>query len=280
MVIRKSQVYLDDDGALPLPEITTPTPEDSVGKIYFKSDNQLYGQDGEGIEHIMHGDAFSSLWYHGAEATTTIDTVNVPKKIVHFVNTGPEDDMGNAVADPVTDDDITISDPGTYQFHIGASFKNASGANKNLVIVVKIILASAKTITDASNTDPIVVTSEGHGLKSGDGVAISGVGGNAAAIGNFVITRLTADTFSLQTFAHGDVAGTGEYTSGGTVDAIFCGEAIVEGVVSGNDLERGFGFGKLAMASGDIAELYVVNTSDNNNAIFSHIVMSVERVGD
>lgn len=67
------------------------------------------------------------------------------------------------------------------------------------------------TITDASNASPIVITSVGHGLTTGSRVTISGVGGNTAANGTFVVTRLTADTFRLDSSA-----GSGAYTSGGT----------------------------------------------------------------
>lgn len=34
-----------------LTETTTPTATDSVGKVYTKSDNKLYFQDGAGTEH-------------------------------------------------------------------------------------------------------------------------------------------------------------------------------------------------------------------------------------
>jgi len=42
---------LDDLTYVPLAETTTPTAEDSVGKVYTKSDNKLYFQDGAGSEH-------------------------------------------------------------------------------------------------------------------------------------------------------------------------------------------------------------------------------------
>jgi hypothetical protein len=67
------------------------------------------------------------------------------------------------------------------------------------------------SITNATNASPIVVTSAGHGLTSGTRVTITGVGGNPGANGTFVITAVSADTFSLN-----GSSGGGAYTSGGT----------------------------------------------------------------
>lgn len=66
-------------------------------------------------------------------------------------------------------------------------------------------------LTAASNASPIVITSTAHGLTTGARVTITGVVGNTAANGTFVITKVTADTFSLD-----GSSGNGEYTSGGT----------------------------------------------------------------
>lgn len=67
------------------------------------------------------------------------------------------------------------------------------------------------TITAASNAAPIVITSTAHGLSTGNTVRIEDVTGNTAANGDWVVTNLTADTFSLQTSV-----GNGTYNAGGT----------------------------------------------------------------
>lgn len=73
--------------------------------------------------------------------------------------------------------------------------------------------STSKTVTNATNASPIVITtSTAHGFATGDNVNISGVGGNTAANGDFVITVLTSTTFSLDSST-----GSGAYTSGGTV---------------------------------------------------------------
>ncbi|MFA5186895.1 MAG: ubiquitin-activating E1 FCCH domain-containing protein [Patescibacteria group bacterium] len=80
-------------------------------------------------------------------------------------------------------------------------------------------IGSAKTITGATQANPGVVTSTGHGLVTGDRVLIESVGGMTQLNGNsYLIVKLTADTFSLQTLAGVDVntSAYGAYTSGGT----------------------------------------------------------------
>jgi hypothetical protein len=66
-------------------------------------------------------------------------------------------------------------------------------------------------ITQATNAAPIVVTSAGHGLTTGSRVSITGVAGNTAANGTWVITRVDGDTFSLD-----GSSGNALYTGGGT----------------------------------------------------------------
>ncbi len=52
-------------------------------------------------------------------------------------------------------------------------------------------------VIGATNALPIVVTSIGHGLQTGTQVTITGVLGNTATNGTWTITRIDADTFSL-----------------------------------------------------------------------------------
>jgi hypothetical protein len=66
-------------------------------------------------------------------------------------------------------------------------------------------------VTGATNASPIVVTSTGHSLNTGDAVSISGVAGNTAANGVFTVTKIDANTFSLN-----GSTGNAAYVSGGT----------------------------------------------------------------
>ena len=72
-------------------------------------------------------------------------------------------------------------------------------------------LLDSGTMTAASNASPIVISDVAHGLQTGDRVTITGVVGNTAANGTFNVTRVSADTFSLD-----GSTGNGAYVSGGT----------------------------------------------------------------
>jgi hypothetical protein len=66
-------------------------------------------------------------------------------------------------------------------------------------------------ITNATNAGPIVITSNNHGLLTGDGVFVSGVQGNTAANGGFIVTFINANQFSLN-----GSNGNGNYIGGGS----------------------------------------------------------------
>ncbi len=69
---------------------------------------------------------------------------------------------------------------------------------------------SALTITAASNAGPIVITSTAHGLATGMFVRVSGVVGNTNANGEWQITVVDANSFSLL-----GATGNAAYVSGG-----------------------------------------------------------------
>lgn len=81
--------------------------------------------------------------------------------------------------------------------------------------------AMLTSITAASNTSPIRITSSGHGLSSGDRVRIFGVDGNFAANGVFAVSVIDANQFDLlDPLTNEPVSGSGSYSSGGSVTKI------------------------------------------------------------
>jgi hypothetical protein len=74
------------------------------------------------------------------------------------------------------------------------------------------ISAGLTEITGATNDEPIEVTSASHGFTTGDRVKISGVNGNDAANGEWIVTVTSTNTFTLD-----DSTGDGAYTDGGEV---------------------------------------------------------------
>ena len=73
-----------------------------------------------------------------------------------------------------------------------------------------------KNITGATNTNPISITCTSHGFTTGDLVVVSGVGGNTNANGEYAITVVNSNTFTLT-----GRTGNGTYSaSTGTVYAL------------------------------------------------------------
>ena len=99
---------------------------------------------------------------------------------------------------------VLVSRGENDQFYLKESDGRSSGVYKsNTGTWIKLT-----PITDATNASPIVITSAAHGLNNGDQVQIEGVGGNTAANGQFIVTSVTANTFSLI-----GTAGNGNYTA-------------------------------------------------------------------
>lgn len=69
---------------------------------------------------------------------------------------------------------------------------------------------SGLAITGATNASPISIAATGHGLSTGDIAYLSGVQGNTAANGRFVVTVVDANNFTLN-----GSTGNGAYTTGG-----------------------------------------------------------------
>lgn len=88
----------------------------------------------------------------------------------------------------------------------------------------------SSSVTAATNATPIVITSAGHGRSDNDYVLITGVLGNTAANGEWQITYIDANSFSLA----GSV-GNGSYTSGGTVYFL---PSDLENVITNANLEK------------------------------------------
>jgi len=108
--------------------------------------------------------------------------------------------------------DILIGNSNTYTVE---DFRDALTGDLETGVELYVSLCAApgpagNTITDATNATPIVITSEDHGLQSGDTITVVNVGGNGAAKGTFEVTVLDADTFELD-----DSEGDGDYTGGG-----------------------------------------------------------------
>ncbi len=131
---------------------------------------------------------------------------------------------------------------------------------------------TANVITNAANSSNLVLTSFGHGLKTGDEIRVTGVLGNTAANGTFKVAVINTDSFTVT-----GVSGNGTYGGGGnwvrltgtTQNGDIVPQTISKNLVTGNlkagivvDLKTGTVF------KGDI----VGNTVSQNLAKGIHIV--------
>ena len=113
----------------------------------------------------------------------------------------------------------------TFQFSSDQSYGLELGAAKlRFIRDGGYITETAKAITAATQTNPVLVTSASHGFSDGDQVFISGVAGMTELNGRtFRVINATTNTFALQTIGQVNVDGTGytAYTSGGTAARIY-----------------------------------------------------------
>ncbi len=272
-----------DNGVLRQVETTPPTPVAGHGYLYTTSANELFWIDGDGNTHLLHGDAFSDLWYHGPATPVAIAAVNTMALINIMENVRAEDDGGNAVGS-TANNNITIGagGAGVYLVSWHASITVAGGAKKQMLIAAGLKFATPRVITDVTDNtvSPIVVTSVAHGILNGDMVEISGVGGNAAAIGSFRIDNKAPNTFELVDLDNGPTTGSGDYTSGGLITHCYPGDTVAHRVVNQTDIGSMSATGAIAMVASDEMAAYVANVADGNNLSVVAISLEIVRIGD
>ncbi len=86
------------------------------------------------------------------------------------------------------------------------------------------VTEAPKTITGATQADPVVITSAAHGFSDGDEVVIAGVLGMTEINGrNFKVANVATNTFELKTMDGVNLDGTGftPYSSAGTASRIY-----------------------------------------------------------
>jgi hypothetical protein len=89
---------------------------------------------------------------------------------------------------------------------------------------LQVLKGDAKTITGATQANPVVITSSSHGYSNGDEIYLDGVGGMTELNGrNYIVANSASGTYSLQDLFGNDVDSTAytAYTSGGSTDEIY-----------------------------------------------------------
>ena len=120
---------------------------------------------------------------------------------------------------------IQATDDGSGNFNVtvirAATTKASGGTNLTIPVLENNNAANPLAITGATNASPIVITVTGHPYATGDVITITNVGGNTAANGTWVITKVDANSFSLT-----NSTGNAAYTSN-------TGYSVAEGTTKG-----------------------------------------------
>ncbi|KKL66350.1 hypothetical protein LCGC14_2145880, partial [marine sediment metagenome] len=274
-----------------LHETTTPTPVADDGALYTKNTNELFFQDGAGTEHLLHGDAFSNIWFHGSTVGSmtvevAISTEDALTKIDSFTVVGNEDDLSHVVGSSATNN-LTLSSiaGGEYEISFHASITATGGADKEMVVALGITYATAKDITNVTDdiVTPIVITSIAHGLENGEMVEIVGVLVNTAANGSFIVDGKTDDTFKIVTLDGTATTGNGDYDEGsptGDVTMEYPGNMVVHREVRGSTLGAISATGLHVLAGSDVLALYVANLDGTTNLTVAAVSLDCFRIGD
>ena len=89
---------------------------------------------------------------------------------------------------------------------------------------LQVLKDDAKTITGATQANPVVIASSSHGYSNGDEIYLDGVEGMTELNGrNYIVSSSETDTYSLQDLFGNDVDSTSysAYTTGGLTDEIY-----------------------------------------------------------
>ena len=167
---------------------------------------------------------------HGSTCTVT-DATNATPIVVtcsgsHGFTSGDTVYITGVVGNTAANGTWTILSTGATTFSLNGSAGNgaySAGGTGNKFIPVAprsytySIPTGTCTVNAASNATPIVIgCTAAHNFTTGQAVYVSGVGGNTAANGIWVVTFVGTTSFSLD----GSV-GNGVYTAGGTVKGSF-----------------------------------------------------------
>lgn len=169
----------------------------------------VFGADG------VFGSVTDAGSWSGATTLDVGDAKNVYNNIVSALTRGITPRQTNGTWGDILTPSNWAGSPLLTSVEASSGGSLAAGTYRYSITAVNYLPPSLSgTVTNATNANPIVITSTDHGLLTGDQITISDVVGNTAANGTFTITRLDANTFSIP------VTGNGNYTSGGTWEQV------------------------------------------------------------
>lgn len=262
LIIDSAQNVIAEQGVFSMSETTTPTAIANNGAIYTKADNALYFQDGAGDEHMLHGSAFSNLWFHDpTPAVVTVGSADLFIKIDSFTIVGDQDDLGNVTGN-TTNNEMTLGANATGEYRI--SFHGSmtgTGASREILVVPGIEFGTPLVIATATNATPIVITvSAGHGMFDGDMITVAGCTGNTGANGDWHVTASDSTTITLVDLNGDDGVGNGVYDAdSGSITICYPGNMIAHQEVSQLTIAGVVGGGTRVLTATDKIAMYAAN---------------------
>lgn len=172
---------------------------------------QITGASGTGIPGGVCYDLATDPTNNAVLYTSIIFAFGLSNGIYKSTNTGATwTKVSNATVDATFNDSTTSN----VEISVGTSnnvyagvinngqisglFRSGDGgANWSAMDIPKTPLGTATTVTAATNTAPITITSNGHGLSNGNLVVVSGALGNTAANGTWYVTVVDSNNFRL-----------------------------------------------------------------------------------
>jgi len=252
-------------GRLMLKESLTPTADSGYGKVYCKDTDELFFQDGDGVEREVVLSDHASMLFHASE-TVTIDYPNVFNRVCCFTTNGP---ATISTADQANDR-LVFGATTTYDVkHTMEGSINA--AAQLMALTVFSVSQTTATITGITQANPgVVTTAAAHGYSNGDKVKFADIVGMIELNNRiFRVNNVTSDTFEIQDLspANFNTGGLTAYDSGGTTQKAVSTGSHTHQTYPNNQRTATCGFYLFEATAGDAVELYVANdtgTTDFN----------------
>ena len=177
------------------------------GQFWVKNQtpNEPWFTDDEGQDIFLGQGDSAAIAFDNNTDTTDFEQQHGWVKLTEFDTDCPE----NVSDSDAANSRIGVGASGVYNVRFDMS-ATGGGANKTYKVVAFEITSTSGPIASTTAASPVVVTDVGHPFITNDKVKITGVT-TADELNDkiFLVTKLTADTYSLQEDNGGDINGAG-----------------------------------------------------------------------
>ena len=262
---------------LRMAEISTPGAVANVGAAYPKADNNLYFQDGAGVERSVGLSDYAGIYTSDSAVEITILLVDALEPITIFTADMPELISNGAHGT----DSITIGSTGVYGVSFHACAFSAAN-NKVFAFFGFEIAASGSTISGVTQADPGVVTATAHGFTNGQRVKITGVVGMTELNGQvYTVANKADNTFELNDDNGADI-NTGGYTAYDSAGTAFLATRLDQIHIHRKfavspDVGPISSCGLVSLTAGNTVEAFVKGLTDNTNLTICVCQLFIEK---